>query len=216
MAELGKIDKPDVESFEGKKKLYFVRNLYIMKNSPEDYTKLFHTYWDEVDRQVEKMEAAGKITKVFCETLISHNEGALEKLSTMNERVVQLIKKKMSTGVSLLPLEKEELFDPFLDWSNCLMVVRSREVFDRISQFYSEALQRRFDHILEVIKGNLDEGESGLLIMRDEDRVKLQFPKDIELFLVTPPSYDDILRWVRHQLEGEKVSDDSDRQGPGE
>lgn len=213
MAELGKIDKPDVESFEGKKKLYFVRNLYIMKNSPEDYTKLFHTYWDEVDRQVEKMEAAGKITKVFCETLISHNEGALEKLSTMNERVVQLIKKKMSAGVSLLPLEKEELFDPFLDWSNCLMVVRSREVFDRISQFYSEALQRRFDHILEVIKGNLDEGESGLLIMRDEDRVKLQFPKDIELFLVTPPSYDDILRWVRHQLESEKVSDDSDRQG---
>jgi len=28
----------------------------------------------------------------------------------------------------------------------------------------------------------------------------LQFPKDIEVFLITPPSYDDILRWLRDKL----------------
>jgi hypothetical protein len=35
--------------------------------------------------------------------------------------------------------------------------------------------------------------------MRDEDRVRLQFPNDIEVFLVTPPSYDDIVRWFREK-----------------
>jgi hypothetical protein len=36
--------------------------------------------------------------------------------------------------------------------------------------------------------------------MKDEDRSKLQFPKDIEVFLITPPSYDDIIRWFREKL----------------
>jgi hypothetical protein len=52
-----------------------------------------------------------------------------------------------------------------------------------------------------VIENNLAVGETGLLIMRDEDRAKIQFPKDIEVFLVTPPSYDDIMKWFREQLK---------------
>jgi hypothetical protein len=43
-----------------------------------------------------------------------------------------------------------------------------------------------------------------LLIIKDEDRAKLQFPSDIEVFLVTPPSYDDIMRWFREK--GRKTS----------
>ena len=35
--------------------------------------------------------------------------------------------------------------------------------------------------------------------MKDEDRAKLQFPSDIEVFLITPPSYDDIIRWFREK-----------------
>ena len=52
-----------------------------------------------------------------------------------------------------------------------------------------------------MIEGNLAEGEAGMLIMKNEDRAKLQFPSDIEVFLVTPPSYDDILRWFREKAK---------------
>jgi len=46
--------------------------------------------------------------------------------------------------------------------------------------------------------------------MRDEDRIRLQLSSDIEIFLVTPPSYDDILRWFREKakdfnVEGEET-----------
>jgi hypothetical protein len=52
---------------------------------------------------------------------------------------------------------------------------------------------------MDVINTRLSGAEAGLLIMKDEDRAKLQFPADIEVFLVTPPSYDDIMRWLREK-----------------
>jgi hypothetical protein len=36
--------------------------------------------------------------------------------------------------------------------------------------------------------------------MKDEDRAKVQFPRDVEVFLITPPSYDDIIRWIRDRI----------------
>jgi uncharacterized protein with ParB-like and HNH nuclease domain len=47
---------------------------------------------------------------------------------------------------------------------------------------YSESkiTDEEFINILKVIENNLSEGEAGLFIIRDEDRVRLQFPKDIE------------------------------------
>jgi hypothetical protein len=107
----------------------------------------------------------------------------------------------LEKGSALLPLESKEIFGPFLDWSNCLMAVRTNEVFEKIHEFYKESLDKRLQHILNVIENNLAVGETGLLIMRDEDRAKIQFPKDIEVFLVTPPSYDDIMKWFREQLK---------------
>ncbi|TNF56493.1 hypothetical protein EP227_00675 [bacterium] len=200
MAELGKIEKPEAASFEGKKKLYHIRNVYLPEGAPEDYTKLFHTYWDEALQQLEKIETAGKIVKIFCENITVSDKEALDILEKTNKPVAGLIQKKLAEGGTLLPLEREDIFSPFLDWSNCLMVVRSKEVLEKIYGFYTEYLNKRFQHIIDVIEKNLSDTEAGLLIMRDEDRSRIQFPKDIEVFLITPPSYDNILRWMRDQV----------------
>jgi hypothetical protein len=215
MVELGKIEKPEAASFEGKKKLYHIRNVYLPDGAPEDYTKLFHTYWDEVLQQLEKIEAAGKIVKVFCENITVSGKDALHILEKMNQRVAGLVEKKLAEGGTLLPLEREEIFSPFLDWSNCLMVVRSKEVLEKVYGFYTEYLNKRFQHILDVIEKNLSAAETGLLIMRDEDRSRIQFPKDIEIFLVTPPSYDSILRWMRDQLAKKSDTNNSTEEKQG-
>ncbi len=65
MAELGKIEKPDNKHYSGKKKLYCVRNMYLVEDAPEEYKSLFNKYWDEVAQQIEKIEVAGKIKTVF-------------------------------------------------------------------------------------------------------------------------------------------------------
>jgi hypothetical protein len=204
MVELSRIEKPKVKSYMGKKKLYCVQNVYLLEDAPDEYKKLYHTYWNEVVQQIEKIEVAGKITKVFCENVYVTGEEALSTLGRMNERAAQLIKKKLREGGTLLPLENKEIFGPFLDWGNCLMVVKTKEVFDKVQEFYTESLNKRLQHILNVIENNLMEGEAGLLILREEDRVKLQFPSDIEVFLVTPPSYDNLLKWLREQLSKDK------------
>lgn len=79
--------------------------------------------------------------------------------------------------------------------------MRTKEVFAKIVEFYTQLLDKRLQYILNVVESNLAEGEAGLFIIRDEDRIKLQFPKDIEIFLITPPSYDSILKWIREKLK---------------
>lgn len=199
MVELGRIDKPKAENFTGKRKLYCVPNIYPIHDAPDDYKELFNRYWDEVAQQIEKIEVAGKIKKIFCEILYLQGEETLNILAKLDERVQQIVKKKLEEGGTLLALENIEIFGPYIDWGNCLKVVNTKEVFTKILEFYTEFSNKRLQHILSVIDSNLTEAEAGLLIMKDEDRAKLQFPADIEVFLVTPPSYDDILRWIREK-----------------
>jgi hypothetical protein len=211
VAELGQIERPSQESFAGKKKLYCVHNVYVFENAPDGYKELFNKYWDEVFQQIEKIEAAGKINKIFCESIFISGTEALDVLSKMNEKAAQIVNKKLEQGGTFVPLESREIFGPFLDWGNCLMVVRTNEVFEMVREFYTEWSGKRLRYILEVIQKNLSEGEAGLLLMKDEDRVKLQFPKDIEVFLVTPPSYDDLVKWVRERTKNkgrEKEAED--------
>jgi len=199
MVELGQINKPDAESFAGKRKLYCVASIFSTGDAPDDYKALVNTYWDETIAQIEKMEAAGKIKKIFCEIILQEGEEALTILEKINERIPALIKKKQEEGCALVPLESPDLLGPYTDWSNCLRVVYTKEVFMKVLEFYNEFAEKRLRHIQQVIEGNLTESEAGLLILKDEDRVKLQFPNDMEVFLITPPSYDDIIRWFREK-----------------
>ncbi|MFH0933403.1 MAG: hypothetical protein V1832_03680 [Nitrospirota bacterium] len=199
MVEIGRIDRPSAESFIGKRKLYCVPNIYPLFDAPDDYKELFNKYWDEVAQQIEKLEVAGKIKKIFCEMIYLQEEEMLNILSRFNERIQQIVKKKLEEGGTLLPLEDKEIFGPYVDWGNCLKVVNTKEVFSKVLEFYTEFSDKRLQHILSVIDSNLAEAEAGLLMMKDEDRAKLQFPGDIEVFLVTPPSYDDIMRWFREK-----------------
>jgi hypothetical protein len=209
MAELGQIEKPKAEDFTKKRKLYCVPNIFPLYDPPEDFKELFNKYWNEVDQQIEKLEVAGKIKKIFCEMVYTEKEEIMEILGRFNERVQQIVKKKVAEGGTLLPLEDKEIFGPYIDWGNCLRVVSTQEVFTKILEYYTELATKRLQHILSVIGENLTETEAGLLILKDEDRARLQFPGDIEVFLVTPPSYDDIMRWFR-----EKWKEKSEQQNP--
>jgi hypothetical protein len=197
MTEIGKIDRPDVETFKNKKKIYFVRNLYLPKTAPERYRDIFYRYWHEVEEHLAKLEAAGKVSKIFCESIYMTGEESLKVLSAMNVLLEQIVKKKIESGAKFLPLEDEEIFGVYIDWSNCLMVTRTSRVHETVHKFLDDAAKERFKHIGSVLRENIGGGETGLLIMRDEDRELLELPADIELFFITPPAYDDLLTYIR-------------------
>ncbi|MCG2721589.1 MAG: hypothetical protein L6290_06200 [Thermodesulfovibrionales bacterium] len=200
MVELGQIHKPEAGNFAGKRKLYCVANIYSLDDAPEEYTDLVRKYWDQAIAQIEKMETAGKIKKIFCEIITGTDDDSLAVLSRINEQIPQIIRKKSEEGGVLIPIEDQDILAPFTDWGNCLRVIYTHEVFTKIIEYYTESATRRLDHMIEVIDKNLSEAEAGLLILKDEDRAKLQFPRDIEVFLITPPSYDDIMRWFRERM----------------
>jgi hypothetical protein len=209
MAELGQIENPGQKALPAKENsiVFQIFTLYMIRLMT--LKELFDRYWNEVDQQIEKLEAAGKVKKIFCEMVYTQKEEIMEILGRFNERVRQIVKKKVEEGGTLLPLEDKEIFGPYIDWGNCLRVVSTQEVFTKILDYYTELATKRLQHILSMIDKNLGEEEAGLLILKDEDRAHLQFPGDIEVFLVTPPSYDDITRWFR-----EKWKEMSEQQNP--
>lgn len=200
MTELGKLEKPTVDNYSFKRKLYCVPNVIPFTDISDEYTKLLDNYWRDIVLQLEKLTNVWKIKKIFCENIYLEGQDALEVLQNTNKKAFDIIQTKIQEGASLVPLENKELFGLFIDWRNCLSVVRTADVFRQVYSFYNEALNKRLQHIKEVIENNLSEEEASLLLMEDEIRAKIQFPPDIEVFLVRPPSYDDLLKWLRNNL----------------
>jgi hypothetical protein len=204
MPEIGKIVKPDAASYKDKKKIYFVRNLYLPQNSTDKYKEIFYRYWSEVEEHLDKLEVAGKVSKIFCESVYMTGEESMKVLSAMNVRLEQIVKKKIDAGGEFLPLEDRDIFGAYVDWNNCLMLVRVPEVYEKIYKLFKETVRERFKHISSVLTENIAVGEAGLLIMRDEDREFLELPADFELFYITPPAYDDLLQFIRDSESGKE------------
>ncbi|HDY87018.1 MAG TPA: hypothetical protein ENH82_02755 [bacterium] len=204
MAGPGKTVKSDAAKYKNKKKLYFVRNLYLPQNSTDKYREIFYRYWSEVQEHLDKLEAAGRISKIFCESIYMTGEESMKVLSTMNVRLEQIVKKMTDAGGEFLPLEGREIFGSYVDWNNCLMLVRTPEVYETVYKHFKETVSERFKYINSVLRKNIAKGEAGLLIMREEDREFLELPDDFELFLVTPPAYDELLQFISDRDSGKE------------
>jgi len=202
MTELGKIGKPEVAIYKNKKKIYFVRNLYLPQNATDKYKSIFSRYWNEVGEHLAKLEIAGRISKIFCESIYLAGEEAMNVLSAMNIRLEQIVKEKIDAGAELIPLESKEIFEIYIDWYNCLSVVRTPKVHETIHKLLDETISERFQHIKAVLDEHVGDKEAALLIMRDEDRKHLILPDDTELFFVVPPAYDDLLQFIRDSKSG--------------
>lgn len=203
MVELGKIERPEAKNYKEKRKIYFVPNIFLIEN--EEYKELFNRYWQQVSVQVDRLEIAGVVNKIFCEILtVEEEKPLLDIVSSFNNHLKSIIEKKMEKGATLIPLEEKNIFFQYLDWGKCLSVISTQEVFDKVYPLYRESYQKRLDKITEIIDKNLAEGEAGLLILKDEDRLSLVLPTDIELFLVIPPAFDDINKWFRQRFASEE------------
>ncbi len=204
MTEIGKIDKPEVKKYKNRKKIYFVRNLYLPKNASDQYKSIFDRYWKEVEEHIAKIEAAGKVTKIFCESLYMTGEDAIRVLTSMNGALQQIIKKKIDAGAELLALEDKDIFGSYVDWNNCMMVIRTENVYNKVQEQLKAVVKDRFKHIKSVLQSTIGPADAALLIMRSEDKDLLELPDDVELFLISPPAYDDLMKFLRDRDEGKE------------
>ena len=195
--ELGKIEKPKAEEFKGSRKLFFVPLIYGGKDSPEEYLNRYNDYWDQVEEQVANLEIKlGKVVRVYHELVPIGGTEGFEAIKELNERSYQAIKSRLDKGAQLEAVEESELLTAFIDWNRCLAVgLQNREVFIKVYEAYSEASKKRNEHIARQIDETLKAEEVGVCFMREGHQV--QFPSDIQVFYVAPPSLDELKRWLR-------------------
>lgn len=181
------------------------RNLFCVPLiGPEIPEELLKRYWFEVEGQVTRLERSfGQVNKLYHEANYLAEEAGLKNVQRINERAYQLIKSKVDAGAKVEALEDRETF---LEIADCqlFLITRfsSKEVLNRISkvtpeimQVYEKALQKRREHIPKQISETLKDGETGILLMREEERMKIQFPSEINVILIRPPVLSEIEKW---------------------
>lgn len=198
-AELGKLDKPEVEQFKAKRKLYFVPLIYQGKDAPTEYIEKYDRYWAQVESQISELEAKlGTVTRIYHELVAKGGEEGLKTIKELSQKSHDMVKARLEKGTQLEATEDADILTEFIDWGRCLAIgLQNERVFVRVYDSYQEAGKRRNEYLAKHVEETLKPGESGILFMREGHRS--QFAADIEVFYVSPPALDEINRWLRDQ-----------------
>lgn len=208
--EVGKIERPSIEEFTAGRKLYFIPLIFTPKRSQADLLERVNRYWDQVEAHVTNLEAKlGNVNKVYHELIPVGGEDGAKAIKELNKGSYRIVTARLKKGSDIQPMEDAEILAEFMDWGRCLAIgLQSQNVIVRAYEFYSEAQRRRNDYIAKQIDETLRDGEIGLVLMMEGHQV--QFPSDIQVFYVAPPSLDEVKRWLRER-EAETESDISRR-----
>ncbi|MEW6096150.1 MAG: hypothetical protein AB1567_06455 [bacterium] len=195
--QLGKIEKPIVETYKTGRKLYFVPLIFTPQKYDDEFLKIANKYWEEVQTQLTDLETKlGTSNKIYHELVPIGGEDGVKLIEELSKGSCQIVKSRLDKGAKLELIEDRELLAEFMDWSKCLLVeLELEKVFDMVYAFYTDALQKRNKYIEQQIDETLKENEAGILLMQELHQI--QFPQGLEVFYIAPPSLDEIRRWIR-------------------
>ncbi|MBN2463939.1 MAG: hypothetical protein JXB43_10125 [Dehalococcoidia bacterium] len=195
--ELGKINKPEANSFKRGRKLLLVPLIYSYKDAPPDYTEKYELYWKQVAEHLANLETKiGTISQVYHESISLGGDDGLKIMEKLNPESCQIARQKCQGGAKLEVIEDKELAEETIDWERCLFIgFLSDKVARKVSEFYIEASRKRYEQISKKIDEMLKADETAILFIREGHAV--QFPQDIKVFSVAPPALDEIRRWLR-------------------
>jgi hypothetical protein len=197
--ELGKIEKPPVESFRKGRKLFFVPLVFGNMEPPEGYLEKFNRYWEQVARQIDELTVKlGAVNRIYHELVAETGEAGVKAINEMNEKSHHIVSACLEKEAHLEVLEEGDILMEFLDWNRCLLIgLQNPKVIAKVYEAYVEAGKKRNESIARRIDETLKADEIGLLLMRENHQV--QFPPDIQVFYVAPPALDEIKRWLRER-----------------
>lgn len=195
--ELGKIEKPTVESIKKGRKLFFVPLVFRSDEPPDEYLEKYETYWEQVQNQLFELAVKlGDVNRIYHELIAAAGEEGAKVLKDLNEKSHRIVETFMEKKASFEGLEENETLTEFMDWNRCLMIgLQSPKVVTRVYDAYVETSKKRNELLAKKIDETLKPDEIGILIMRENHQ--MQFPADIQVFYVAPPALDEIKRWLR-------------------
>lgn len=198
--KIGRVEKPAADKFKKGRKLFFIPLIFAPFKPEPDYMKLLDKYWEQVQAQVKNLEAKlTKAKKVYHELVTTGGSEGAKAIEQMNTGSYQIVKSVLGNrGAKLQPIEDSDLLAEFMDWSRCLATgLQSQKAFSQVYQAFLEVQKKRNEQIASNIDKTLKGDQIGVLLMREGHQV--QFPSDIQIFYVAPPSLDEIRRWFRER-----------------
>ena len=207
--ELGKINKPEADSFKQGRRLLLVPLIYLYKDAPSEYTEKYELYWKQVAEHIVNLEAKiGTVSRVYHESISLGGDDGLKIIEGLNQKSCQISRQKCQDGANLEVIEDKELAEETVDWERCLFIgFLSDKVARKVSELYIEASRKRYEHISKRIDETLKANEIAIFFIREGHLV--QFPEDIEVFSVSPPTLDEIRRWFRDRTSAKEPEGDS-------
>ena len=204
--ELGRIQRPSVGQYQGRRKLLLVPLIYGPQTDFAEGAAVLQNYWDQMQTQVEALEGAlGGLQHIYHESLTVGGDEGLEQLGAADQRSHGFISGKTNSGAILEPTEDMDVLLETLDLQRCMMIpLASTSVAAKLQEWHSDSNRQRYEHIAVQIDSTLGENETGLLMI--SERHQVQFPNDIEVFYVSPPALDEYRRWFQNWMEQQQAA----------
>lgn len=196
--ELGRVERPSADQYQGKRKLLLVPLLYAPQTDDEEGSAIVANYWDQVRIQTGALESSlGLLSHIYCESLVQGGAEGLSYLEMADKNSYELVNAKCQAGAILEPTEDQDTFMEMVDLQRFMvMPLASQKVADRLQEWFTESDHARYAHIGTRIDATLQPNETGLILIGERHQV--QFPSDIEVFYVSPPALDEFRRWLQN------------------
>ena len=192
--ELGKINKPQADNVQLKRKLYLVQNIQNYFPDKNEFEVLLNEYWESISEQLDNLEkTAGRINKIYVEGIYQDYEIASKLLEENNKWCLNTISSRIKSGSEFGKIEDENNYKELIDWTRIAqMGFMSENVKEVTEKNYTEIINSRTKIIQDEID-TLKNGEAALFLISSGSH---KFPEDIEIFNVIPPSLDKMNRWI--------------------
>jgi hypothetical protein len=194
--KLTKLEKPLINEYRSKRKLYFVPLIFAPKE--EDLSKMVEKYWKEAHIQLLGLEKKlGEPKRLYYEMVPMGGKEGIKAIEGLKAGW-QIVKERLDKGVEFIPIEDKDMLTEFMDWGKCLNIgLQNEKVFNKIYEWYMETRRKRHHHIAQVINKTLRPAEAGVLFM--EEGGVLELPKDFEVFRIAPPTLEEIKQRIREK-----------------
>ncbi len=198
--ELGSVGKAIAGDILTSRKVYIVTMVQPSPGAPNGFEDRYNAYWNAIEQQLSQIEAkAGTVVRIFAEGVIGRGDDAMLILQQTNPAAYLVVRQRVSAGAVFEEFEDTGLFGQVVDWGRCLQVgLISQTVAEHIQVKYTEAADKRAEHLLGQLEGGILESEAALVLSGDSNT---KIPDGIERFLISPPELDELHRWVQQANE---------------
>ncbi len=219
MAELGKLEKPQAESFKENRKLYVVPTLPFEELALEmdiDRAKV-ERFWGEVREKIEYFRSTyGNISIVYIEGMNEDETKGIELFERFGKdsNHYKFLKTLTDTGAKLKGIDRTEslrlaklLFDEYSrsfspETEEIHKGFYGKDInFDKWREYLVKKIQETQDGISKHATGiisELPENTSGVLIFTDGRPI--EYPAGIDVFQIRPPAFDELSKLLRDKI----------------